>query len=54
MGDQTGDAKRLVWGVADEERFQGDLDEKVRRMVVVSLTVRCVTGTSDILMLLLL
>lgn len=28
-GDQSGDAKRLVWGVADEERFRGDLDEKV-------------------------
>lgn len=29
-GDKTGDAKRLVWGVADEERFRGELDEKVR------------------------
>ncbi|CAN0210254.1 unnamed protein product [Ascophyllum nodosum] len=33
MGDQTGDAKRLVWGVADEERFQGDLDEKVLKLM---------------------
>lgn len=30
-GDKTGDAKRLVWGVGDEERFRGELDEKVRR-----------------------
>lgn len=30
-GDKSGDTKRLVWGVADEERFRGELDEKVRR-----------------------
>lgn len=30
-GDKSGDAKRLVWGVGDEERFRGELDEKVRR-----------------------
>lgn len=29
-GDKTGDVKRLVWGVGDEERFRGELDEKVR------------------------
>lgn len=28
-GDKSGDAKRLVWGVGDEERFRGELDEKV-------------------------
>lgn len=28
-GDKGGDVKRLIWGVADEERFRGELDEKV-------------------------
>lgn len=28
-GDKSGDAKTLVWGVGDEERFRGELDEKV-------------------------
>lgn len=28
-GDKGGDVKRLVWGVGDEERFRGELDEKV-------------------------
>lgn len=28
-GDKTGDMKRVVWGLADEERFRGELDEKV-------------------------
>lgn len=28
-GDKTGDVKKLVWGVGDEERFRGELDEKV-------------------------
>lgn len=28
-GDKSGDTKRLVWGVGDEERFRGELDEKV-------------------------
>lgn len=28
-GDKSGDAKKLVWGVGDEDRFRGELDEKV-------------------------
>lgn len=28
-GDNSGDVRRLVWGVGDEERFRGELDEKV-------------------------
>ncbi|CAN0061430.1 unnamed protein product [Scytosiphon promiscuus] len=28
-GDKSGDGKRLVWGLADEERFRGELDGKV-------------------------
>eukprot|EP00903_Cladosiphon_okamuranus_P015003 g13882.t1 len=32
-GDKSGDAKRLVWGVGDEERFRGELDEKVLKLM---------------------
>lgn len=28
-GNATGDVKRLLWGIGDEERFRGELDEKV-------------------------
>lgn len=28
-GGQPGDVKNLVWGVGDEERFRGELDDKV-------------------------
>lgn len=40
-GDKSGDAKRLVWGVADEERFRGDLDYKVSFISAI-LPVSCV------------
>lgn len=40
-GDQSGDAKRLVWGVADEERFRVDLDDKVSLFGAI-LPVSCV------------
>lgn len=30
-GDESGDTTKLLWGIGDEERFQGDLDEKVWR-----------------------
>ncbi|CAN0193041.1 unnamed protein product [Ectocarpus sp. 6 AP-2014] len=32
-GDNSGDVRRLVWGVGDEERFRGELDEKVLSLV---------------------
>lgn len=36
-GDKSGDVKRIVWGMGDEERFRGELDEKVvHRTAVVS------------------
>lgn len=33
-GGNPGDVKSLVWGVGDEERFRGGLDEKVRLSVL--------------------
>lgn len=30
MGTKPGDSKTLVWGIGDEERFRGELDETVR------------------------
>eukprot|EP00904_Undaria_pinnatifida_P004353 jgi/Undpi1/13919/HiC_scaffold_9.g03570.m1 len=32
-GDKSGDAKKLVWGVGDEDRFRGELDEKVLNLM---------------------
>lgn len=40
MGGKAGDAKTLVWGVNDEERFRGELDETVRACRGASCVVR--------------
>lgn len=49
-GDKSGDVKRLVWGMGDEERFRGELDEKVcASQIVVDISLRTTRPTMWVL-----